>query len=350
MTFNPDDAAQPGSGIFGLPHTRDEARIIILPVAFDATTSYGRGTAAGPDAVREASFQVDLLDPQFGRVYEQGIYMLQTLDEIRALSEQTGALAGPIIEKGGADMSPASADLAILERIAAAGERVNEYTFEHTRAVLTAGKLPALLGGEHSTPFGAIRACAEHCTAAGKPMGILHLDAHMDFRDAFEGFRWSHASIMHNVMSNIPEVSRIVQVGIRDFGEGEVNFARALGDRAIVHTDAAWSEAVLSGTRLFSHLAREAIEALPDHVYVSFDIDALDPSMCPHTGTPVPGGLSFHQACLILKLLRDSGRTIVGFDLVEVAPGPGAGETAPEIDASVGARILYKLCGAAAPR
>lgn len=350
MAFNPDSAAQPGSGVFGLPHSRDEARIIILPVAFDATTSYGRGTAAGPDAVREASLQVDLFDPQFGRVYEQGIHMLETSEEIRTLSDEMGTLAAPIIEKGGADDSPGSPDVAILQRIEAAGERVNQYTFEHTKGVLAEGNLPALLGGEHSTPFGAIRACAEHCAAAGNAMGILHLDAHMDFRDAFEGFRWSHASIMHNVMSQIPQVSRIVQVGIRDFGEGEVNFARALGDRAIVHTDAAWSEAVLSGTRLFSHLAREAIEALPDHVYVSFDIDALDPSMCPHTGTPVPGGLSFNQACLTLKLLRDSGRTIVGFDLVEVAPGPGAGETAPEIDASVGARVLYKLCGAAGPR
>jgi agmatinase len=97
----------------------------------------------------------------------------------------------------------------------------------------------------------------------------------------------------------------------------------------------------------FNDLAASAVAALPDKVYVSFDIDALDPSLCPHTGTPVPGGLSFNQAALILETLRNSGKQVVGFDLVEVAPGAADG---PEWDANVGARVLYKLCGLVSPR
>ena len=341
MTFNPDAAAQPDSGIFGLPHSRTDARIVVLPVPFDATTSYGKGTAQGPEAVFNASFQVDLLDPQFGKVYEQGIHMLDVSEEILALSESAGDLAQPIIEKGGADLSPGSPDLAVLAKINAASERVNQFTFEHTKKVLAEGKIPCLLGGEHSTPFGAIRACAEHAAAAGQPLGILHLDAHLDLRDAYEGFAWSHASIMHNVLSRIPQVTKLVQIGIRDFCEAEQKFAQSQGPRVIVHTDAVWSEKLLSGST-FADLAKEAIAALPSHVYVSFDIDALEPSLCAHTGTPVPGGLTFNQAALIIKLLKNSGRKIVGFDLVEVAPGP---EDEPELDANVGARVLYKLCG-----
>lgn len=336
MPFDPDAAAKPGSGLFGLPSTRDQSRVIVLPVPFDATTSYGKGTAEGPAAVLEASAQVDLYDHRFGRVYEQGIFMEPISEEIAALSREAGALAQPLIDKGGAEPG----DEGILARINAACERVNAFTEEHTRRVLREGKIPALLGGEHSTPFGAIKACAEHTKAAGHEMGLLHVDAHMDLRDAFEGFAWSHASIMHNVVSRVPGL-RLVQFGIRDFSEGELTFSHERGVKVWFDADLADRQA--RGER-FADLAREAIDALPRHVYVSFDIDGLDPALCPHTGTPVPGGLSFQQAILLLKLLKDSGRRVVGFDLVEVAPGPEG-----DWDANVGARVLYALCGLVAP-
>src|SRR5262249_43301195 len=160
---------------------------------------------------------------------------------------------------------------------------------------------------------------------------------------AFEGFTWSHASIMHNVLTRIPQVRRLVQVGIRDFGERELSFAEAQGDRVKVHFDdeiALWR----ADGGAFSQVCMAAIDALPERVYVSFDIDALDPSLCPHTGTPVPGGLAFNHAVFLLETLKKSGKQVVGFDLVEVAPGP---EREPEWDANVGARVLYKMCGLA---
>jgi len=341
MTFNPDAAAKVGSGIFGLPHSRDESLIILLPVPFDATTSYGHGTANGPAAISQASMQVDLYDRRYGRIYERGIFLEPEEPQIRELSQQARALAEPLIEAGGAE----PADHAAVAQIDAAGDKVNRYTYEHTRHVLERGKLPGLIGGDHSTPFGAIRACAEHVAGRGGQLGILHLDAHLDFREAYEGFRWSHASIMYNVLTQIPQVARIVSAGIRDFGEGEMDFGIEQGKRAVTYYDLDWAER-LHGGEAFADLAREAIDHLPQDVYVSFDIDALEPALCPNTGTPVPGGFTFHQALIMLDLLRQSGKRVVGFDLVEVSPGEGSSEW----DANVGARLLYKMCGIATAR
>jgi agmatinase len=144
---------------------------------------------------------------------------------------------------------------------------------------------------------------------------------------------------MANVLSRVEGVHRIVQVGIRDLSEEEMHSART-DPRVVMHLDADWRARMASGEWLVS-LIDEAVAALPDEVYVSFDIDGLDPSLCPNTGTPVPGGLTFQECCLILRQIVDSGRRIRGFDLCEVAPGPPGDEW----DGNVGARILYKLCG-----
>ncbi|MBC7834455.1 MAG: arginase family protein [Phycisphaerales bacterium] len=358
-SFDPDAAAKPGAGIFGLPFTRDESRIILLPVPFDATTSYGGGASGGAEAIREASAQVDLHDFQFGDVYRAGIFMEESPEHISELSRRARAHAQPIIAKGGAEQG----DEVTLSKVDSAGEQVNLHVYNAAASVLAeareggaggvGGEIPGLVGGDHSTPFGIIRACAEHVTAksgnGGAGMGILHLDAHMDLREAFEGFTWSHASIMYNVMKRIPAVTKLVQIGLRDVGTQELAFAANSGGRIHAHHDLDWSRRMLDGER-FTDLVKNAIEPLPPHVYVSFDIDGLDPSMCPHTGTPVPGGLSFAQASIVIELLAKSGRSIVGFDLVEVSPGDGdegGGGGGGEWDANVGARILYKLCGAA---
>lgn len=327
--FDPDAAAT-GDGIFGLPFTREQARIIIIPVPFDATTSYGGGTSAGPRAILHASKQVDLYDRSFGRVWEQGIFMEPIEEHIEALSAKARALALPIIEKGGPDESDADA----IERVRAAGNHVNEFVRDRARRALDEGKVPVILGGDHSTPFEAIRACAEQFG----PIGVLQIDAHMDLRVSYEGFRWSHASIMHNVLETVPQVERLVQVGIRDFGERELAYAKASG-RVRTHFD---DDIARRGEGGFASLCDSIVSDLPERVYISFDIDGLDPSLCPHTGTPVPGGLTFREMGVLLDALARSKREIVGFDLVEVCPGPEG-----EWDASVGARVLYKLCGVA---
>jgi len=171
-------------------------------------------------------------------------------------------------------------------------------------------------------------------------MGVLHIDAHADLRRAYEGFVWSHASIMYNVATRIPQVSKLVQVGIRDYCGEELDFAKASKGRVVTHFDALLSRERAGGTPWLKQCQR-IVRALPREVYVSFDIDGLDPALCPHTGTPVPGGLGFHQAFELVGELVRSGRRIVGLDLNEVAPGADG----DEFDANVGARVLYKLIG-----
>ncbi|MDX2114003.1 MAG: arginase family protein [Planctomycetota bacterium] len=346
MTFDPDAAAKLGSGIFGLPHTRAESRIVLFPVPFDATTSYGGGASGGPAAILRASAQVDLLDHQFGAVYQQGIFMEEAPPWLSALSRTARELAAPVIARGGAEAGD-QADAAIVAEVNAASERMNAHVYERTAAILAEGKVPGLVGGDHSTPLGCIRAAAEHVARhAPEGLGVLHVDAHMDLREAFEGFACSHASIMWNVLARVPGVTRLVQVGIRDYGANERAVAEKSGGRVRTHYDFDWFTRLSRGERL-EDLCREAVEPLPRNVYVSFDIDALDPCLCPRTGTPVPGGLSFNAAATLLGVLRESGRTVVAFDLNEVGADP-QGED--EWDANVGARMLYKLCGCAAPR
>lgn len=328
MSFDPNAAARPGSGLFGLPHSRAEAEVLVVPVPFAATVSGGTGTERGPDAIFAASGEVDLFDLQAGRPYMRGIHMLEPAAEIVRLAVTARELAAPIVARGGAGTGDAPA-VAEVDR---AGEVVNEVVSRTVAGILDEGKLPAVVGGDHSVPFGAIAAVAERFPG----VGILHVDAHADLRRAFEGFRWSHASIMDNVVREVAGVQRIVQVGIRDVCDAEMEAIREGGGRVITHFDIDWRRRLGSGGKLME-LCGEVVRALPEDVYVSFDIDGLDPSLCPGTGTPVPGGLLFHEACLLLEVLQKSGRRVVGFDLCEVGGG--------EWDARVGARVLYKLCG-----
>ncbi|MBK7404777.1 MAG: agmatinase family protein [Phycisphaerales bacterium] len=331
MPFDPNAAADLSAGIFGLPFRRGEASLVVIPVPFEATVSYGGGTEQGPAIVRQASAQVDLLDRRFGDAWRRGIFMEQADERFVAWGRQARELCAPIIERGGAEAS----DAGIVEQVNALSGRVNSLVCERARAVLAEEKIPCLLGGEHSVSLGSIRACAE----AHGEIGVLQIDAHMDLREAYEGFRYSHASVMYNALEELPGVTRLVQVGIRDFSRGETEYAASRGDRVLVHYDDDLFDAAARGER-FDLVCARVLEQLPERVYVSFDIDGLDPSLCPHTGTPVPGGLGFREASLLLDRLSRSGRRVVGCDLVEVAPGPEGDEW----DANVGARMLFRLC------
>ncbi len=337
MTFDPDAAAS-GEGIFGLPTTLEEARIVLIPVPFDATTSYRGGTSQGPAAIRRASAQVDLFDLSFGRIYERGIHMIDEDEGIADLSRTTRLLAEPIIERGGAGPQ----DARRVADIDSACSQVNVKVHRTATGLLREGKIPGVVGGEHAVSYGAILACAEHHPG----LGVIQIDAHMDLRERYEGLKWSHASVLRNVMDEVKGVSKLVQVGIRDFAEGERRYAEQHAGRITTfYDDEVFAEAARG--MHFGIVCDRILAGLPEHVYITLDIDGLDPSLCPHTGTPVPGGLSFREVAMLLHRVAASGRRVVGFDLVEVCPGPGAGESAPEWDANVGARVLYKLCGAA---
>lgn len=333
LPFDPDAPAGAESGMYGLPFSPEQAGVIVIPVPFEATTSYGGGTSGGPAAVLEASRQVDLFDNDTGRPYENGIAMLPIDEQIVRWNAEARGLAAPVIAAGGETAGDPELEEARL-RVNEISDGVNAWVEAATRDWLARDRFVAVLGGDHSVPFGAIRAHAERYPG----MGILHLDAHADLREAYEGFTHSHASIFHNVITKIEGIGKLVQVGVRDLGSRERQMIDQSSGRIRTFYD---SEVVarLDEGEPFGRIARGIVDELPQHVYLSWDIDGLDPTLCPGTGTPVPGGLSWNQAISLLRALVRSGRTIVGLDLCEVAPGES------EWDANVGARLLYKMIG-----
>lgn len=339
IPFDPDAAAAPGSGLFGLTCTPDQAAVHVLAVPFDATTSYRPGTRLGPEAVLAASHQIDLFDRVFGKPYESGIVLLENPSFV-AWNNEARVLAEPIIEKGGHVEDDPTAQQS-LARVNEIGQLVRQEVQTFAEGCLAAGRIPAILGGDHSVPQGAIEACAR----AHPGMGVLHIDAHADLRVAFEGFQFSHASILHNVLEEAPGVSHLLQIGLRDLGAQESERIES-DDRIHAIFDDDWAELRLAGSAL-RQMVREAIQKMPQSIYITLDVDGLDPSLCPNTGTPVPGGLVWSEVMLILTELARSGRTVVGFDLCEVSPGPDGDPEGTSWDAVVGARLLYKLCGCA---
>ncbi|GMU01569.1 agmatinase family protein [Corallococcus caeni] len=333
--FDPAAAAQPGSGIFGLPHSPDEAHVVVIPVPFEATTSYGGGTSNGPAALLEASKQVDLFDVETGRPYERGIAMLEAPAELHLWNERAKERALLVIEAGGIESGDAEL-LSAAKDVNGFSEKLNDHVYRTAKHWLEQGKRVAAVGGDHAISYGIIQAHAEKYPG----MGVLHLDAHADLRVAYEGFTWSHASIFYNVCERIPGVKTLVQVGLRDMSENEHRYIERSGGR--IH---AFYDAVLQQNRFdglpWNQQVKQIVDKLPQQVYLSFDIDGLDPVLCPNTGTPVPGGLSFPEATALVAGVVRSGRTIVGFDLTEVAPDPEGSEW----DANVGARLLYKMIG-----
>ncbi len=325
--FNPNGVGLRNGRFIGLPFLEEDAEVVIQSVPWDVTVSYGGGTAEGPGMVLEASGQLDLEDPLVPEAWTLGVFVRPPSDSVREQALELREKAEFHIETLEAGLKT-DRSIEILEQINQACADLHDNVYRESLEILKNGQIPAVLGGDHSTPFGLIRALAE--TYPG--MGILQIDAHMDLRSAYEGFVWSHASIFYNVMNRLP-VQKLVQVGIRDYCQEE--WALSQDDRIRVYRDRDIRKAQFDGASLTS-VWKNVIEQLPQEVYVSFDIDGLDPSLCPGTGTPVPGGLTFAEAHALLEMIVVSGRTIVGFDLCEVA-----GDM--DWDGNVGARMLYRL-------
>lgn len=336
MIFDANAEAKEDSGIFGLPFTTEEAKLILIPVPWEVTTSYGGGTSQGPEAIFHASKQVDLFDFELGNFFAAGIAMQPISDEIKNWNEQAKQLAQAVIDKTAYDMSDA------LNQVNDYSNKLNDRIYHQTKKLLAEHKLVGLVGGDHSTPFGAIKAFSERYPE----MGVLHVDAHADCRHAFEGFHHSHASIMRNVMTET-SIKKLIQVGIRDFCEEEFNFIQQNKNKIHTFFDAQLYEQKAKGST-WDNICNDIIQCLPQEVYISFDIDGLDPRFCPHTGTPVPGGLDYQEAVYLIKKVVRSGRKLIGFDLNEVSLGVFPAkkqDAASEWDANVGARLLYQLCG-----
>jgi agmatinase len=332
ITFNPNDPGCPNGNFFALPYSTGEGEIEIISVPWDVTASYKPGTARGPKAIVDASVQVDLFDPDVEKAWEIKISTSEL--DLHRLNSETRSHAEKVIkylENGGNANDRET--IYIMNQVNQASEIVNVMVYNAAKNIMDRGQIAAVVGGEHSAPFGLIRAVSEKYPGTG----ILHIDAHADLRRAYEGFTYSHASIMYNVINELSGISKLVQVAVRDFCEEEANLL-SRNEKIVTFFDSHLKSRQYEG-ETWHNQCTEIISHLPGNVYISFDIDGLNPCLCPGTGTPVPGGLEFEQAMYLIRQIVFSGRRIAGFDLSEVAPSDSG-----DWDANVGARILFKLC------
>ena len=327
--FDPNNYAT-NDQLFGLPFNYEESDVIVLPVPWEVTVSYSSGTAKAPEAVKEASLQVDLYDPLIKDGWKRGVYMLPVNDELVSLNEDGRKKAETYLD----ELFEGSANLELLDEINQyCGQIVNWVREESTR-LLDDGKKIILLGGDHSTPLGFIKALSNRYME----FGILQIDAHADLRNAYEGFEFSHASIMYNAIQ-LEQVSRLVQVGIRDYCDAENELIQNSDDRIVTFFDRDIKRQKYRGIH-WEVQCQHIISKLPQKVYISFDIDGLDPKLCPNTGTPVAGGFEMEEVIFLLEKVVESGREIIGMDLNEISP---VADGSNDWDANVGARLLYRL-------
>lgn len=334
QSFDPNGVGLRNGHFIGLPFEADTAELILLPVPWDVTVSYRAGTSTGPENILQASVQLDLFDPDITDAWKMGIYFEPTPTDCLELNNLLRPKAQEYIdflENGGELVSHLAMQDGLAE-VNGGCTWLRQNVRDRALHWIQQGKLVGVVGGDHSTPLGFLDALAE----VHDQFGVLHIDAHMDLRAAYEGFTYSHASIFYNAL-DINQITQITQVGIRDYCAEELERAASQPERIHVFFDQDLREAEYQGVTWDSR-CEKIIATLPQKVYISFDIDGLHPSLCPNTGTPVAGGFQLSEALYLIKKLALSGRTIIGFDLNETA---GLGH---EWDANVSARLLYKLC------
>ena len=271
------------------PRPADQARFHVIPVPYEATVSYAGGTANGPEAILDASDQLELYD---GTSYpgEKGIFTQRPVD------------------------------------CSGAPEQVMENVRKAVLAALDAGAMPVVLGGEHSLTYGEMAALKERY---GR-FGVIQFDAHADLRDSYEGSKWSHASVMRRAVKDLD--LPLVQLGNRIYCREELEARKEYGVLS-------WEAPYLCRHGIPGNLIPEDF---PRNIFITFDVDGLDPSIMPETGTPVPGGLDWYMA-LDLAARAMQGRRVLGFDVVELAPREGH-----IVSDFAAASLTYALMGLAA--
>lgn len=330
--YDPNAAGVTSNNIFGLPFTENSARLVFIPVPWDVTVSNHAGTAKGPENILTNSFQIDLFDPVTPNAWHKGMAMEDIDPEIIKKNTYIRALARKVIEFLESGGNP-NTDNHIQSKVNSVNDACKELMDNLERRslqYLANGQLPFVVGGDHSVSIGLIRALAKN-----HEFGILQIDAHADLRKDYEGFTNSHASVMRNALA-VNGVSEIVQVGIREICPEEEEFMAAHPQKIKTYFDHDLHHQLYEGVS-WSSICEKIAESLPENIYITFDVDGLEPACCPGTGTPVPGGLSYNQALFLLETVLRKGKRILGADLVETGPG--------SLDGIVSCRLLYRMAG-----
>jgi agmatinase len=278
---------------------------------------------------------VDLFDPDTKEMWRQGFFMRAPDKKVLLKSDYLRKEAELYIDyiSHGELLEKNLFMCKSLREINEGGAYLNKWVYEQTKQLLNRGKLVAILGGDHSIVLGFFKAIAE----MHGDFGVLQIDAHCDLRASYEFFTYSHASVMYNALKEIPSLTHLVQIGARDYCQEEWNYIQNNQGRVIPYFDKDIKERQFEG-ETWKQITDEIVSKLPQKVLISFDIDGLDPKLCPNTGTPVQGGFETEQIFYLLKKIVQSGRRFIGFDLVEIGVGDNN-----EWDANVGAHILWRL-------
>ena len=333
MVFNRNALGLDNGNLYGLPSKFKDAEVIVFPVPWDVTVSYGDGTSQAPDLIREESLQVDLFDLEYGNFWEKGIFYLKSSPVLleKCTKFRQYAVEAIKLQEKGRTITDSFTLKNNTEQINQACEEMVDWVYKECNKVLSEDKKLVLLGGDHSTPLGYLKALGDQY----KDFGILQIDAHCDLREAYEGFTFSHASIMYNALK-LESVKSLTQVGIRDFCEEEKDFAKKSKKKVNIFFDRDISYQMMEG-KTWKTICDEIVKTLPENIYISFDIDGLQQKYCPNTGTPVAGGLEVDQVFYLFYQVKKAGKNIIGMDLNEVGNDVW--------DANVGARVLYRMNG-----
>lgn len=334
-TFDPNACGNPNYNVFGLPFSEPEARLVVLPVPWEVTVSYLAGTARAPERIQKASLHVDIMDADVSEGWKQGFYLRPPDKKILLKSDYLRKESELFIDyvSQGQNIQDNRFMCKTLKEVNEGSVFLNNWVYDQTKDLLDSGKLVGILGGDHSVPMGFFKAIAEK----HPEYGILQVDAHCDLRESYLNFKYSHASIMYNALTEIPQIKKLVQIGVRDYSQSEKQYITDSNGRVVTFFDKVIKERQYDG-ETWKQIAEDIISHLPQNVYISFDIDGLNRTLCPHTGMPVPGGFEAEQLGYLFKKILESGRNFIGFDLCET------GVSSNEWDENVGARMLFKLC------
>ena len=318
----------------------DEARVVLIPVPWEVTVSGEEGTASAEKWIRQASSNMDFFQKFSLKSVNHLIFFEEPSEDLARLNKVSRDMARGIIQSLNEGASLSGEQKKQVEAINQNCKRMTDWVYERSKEVFQSEKIPAVVGGDHSVSEGILRFTGEVCKG---DFGLLHIDAHCDLRKSYQGFVYSHASVMFNVLHQPFPPKTLLQVGVRDFCQEE--YERIQGDsRLKCYFDEDISRRLFQGES-YGAVCEEIVSHLPSRVYVSLDVDGLEWSCAPATGTPVPGGLSFNQTVFLLQEIVRQGKTVIGFDVVETSVGHE--QPFGLWNGNVSARLIYCLCGLA---
>lgn len=339
IKFDPNGVIPDNGNYFGMPLEPEQAALVLISAPWDTTVSMRAGSSYAPDAIIEASRRIDFYEPLAPNSWRKGIATLPVDYSIQDLSHRMRSEAERVI-KVHENMGSTAFDHLVYERslrrVNEASAEVNANIYAQARQWLMKDKIVGLVGGDQSTAYSLIRAAGERHSS----IGILHIDSSCDLKPAHQGFEHSHSSVMYNVLRDVPEVKKLVSVGVRSFSPAE--WERAESDERIqLYTGQSLFNERFEGVN-WSDTCQRIVDDLPEKVYLSFDIDGLTIECSPNTGSIISGGLRFPEVVYLINRVVESGRHIIGFDLTEVVPAIDC-----KTDATIAARLLFNICSLA---